>query len=499
MPQDPRTLDPHAAADDNSLLYISNIFDGLVELEPGTTNIAPALAESWELSADGLTYTFKLRDGIRFHNGRAVVAEDVIYSLKRALSPGFSGPLLAPLLVIRGAKEFYDNEGSEIPGLSVKDSATVVITLEKTFPPFLGVLTSQVGSILPEEVYSDPGEAYLRNPVGAGPFRFESWDTGIEIKMKAFPDHWKGQPGIAGVTVRMIPDVTTAFEEFKAGQLDYMNEVPTGQKEFVKKNMPGQYKKWSRLGFAAVGFNHQLAPLKGNPTLRRALNFAVDRVRIARDLQGGKDVPFARIIPAGLQGHNPDPGPFRYDPEEARRLLAEAGYPEGKGLKAMEMLVPPNEAMQRYAQAIQGDMAEIGVKVSLSAIDFSTYVQELYGGIENPPSKALYALVVYADYPDNDGFFRQLFHTASFGSPGNFGLYSNAEVDRLLDAARHEIDPSRRNELYSQAETIALEDGATLPLYMYGEDSLISPDLEGFHPNPQGEFGVALELLHFKS
>jgi len=475
MPGDPPNLDPIRANDENSLLYIVNIFDGLVEFSPGGLDVVPAVAESWTLSPDGRTYTFHLRKGVRFHDGRPVTSADALFSLKRVLDPKSPSALRPFLETIRGAADFASGRSADLPGLAAPDDATLTITLEHPFGPFLAVMATQAGSIVPRDLYADPNEAYLRRPVGCGPFRLESWDQGVSLKLAAFADHWKGKPGLAGVSVRFIPSVATALEEYKTGGLDFDTEVPAGQRAWVRENLPADYRVWPRLATAFVAFNHLAPPFKGNAPLRRALGCAVDRDRIARVLQQGKDTPATRLMPPGMPGHDPSPGPYRYDPVQAKRLLAEAGYPDGKGLPEITYLVSSNESIRRYAEAAQADFAAVGVKVRLQVLDFGAYLRAIDGTKEGGASAPLFQFIWFADYPDPDAFLRPLLHSANFGSAGNYGRYGNADVDRLLDEGRRESDPAKREAIYRKAEAIALADACAIPLYYYGDDALVSP------------------------
>jgi ABC-type transport system substrate-binding protein len=494
MREEPKSLDPHDANDENALLYIFNVFDGLVEFKPGSLEIAPAVAESWEVSEDALTYTFRLREGVRFHNGREVTADDVIYSLKRALNPKNRANPRTVLTAIRGAADFVSGESPDLSGATAPDPRTVVLALERPSHPFISALATQTGSIVPKEIYDDPEKGYLRHPVGCGPFRFEAYESGLHLKMAAFAGHWKGAPAIPGITVRIIPDVNTAFLEYRTGGLEITNEVPPGQRVKVREEMASEYLLRQRISTAYVLLNHASGPLSDNPTLRRALNFAVDRERIATVLQEGKDIATSRILPAELLGGSPAPVPYRHDPDQARRLLAEAGYPEGEGLPELTLLTSINESIRRYAVSIQSDLAQIGVQVRLDSLEFSAYLDALIGTPEEGPSVDMVTLIWFADYPDPEAVLGSIFHSSS---PGNFSKYHNPEADRLLDEAGAESDPARRRELYLKVEEFILADGGVLPLYHQGDDMLVKPNVTNIRQSPLGDFAIPLELARY--
>lgn len=498
MQGDPPTLDPIRANDENTALYAMNVFDGLVELVPGRTDVAPAVAESWTVTPDGRTYTFHLRKGVKFHNGREVTAEDVVYSLKRVLdpkSPSSMRPFLDPIL---GAPDYVEGRSKDVTGLSSPDRSTVIVTLSAPFAPLLSVLASAAGSIMPHEVYSDPNEGYLQHPVGCGPFRFESWDRGVSIRLAAFSDHWKGKPALPGILIRFIETPETAFEEYKAAKLDFSNEVPVAQRAWARENMKDDYRTRPRLGLLGIGFNHASGPFKGNLTLRRALEFAIDKERIAYVLQERKDQPADWITPPGMMGHPADKGLYRYDPAEAKRLLAEAGYPDGKGLPEMTCLGLSNNAIKRWLVAVQNDLAAVGVRIQPKIMDFSAYKEAMAGTADAGVGAPLFVVAWYADYGDPDNYLGNLLHSKSAGDPGNWSRYSNVEVDHLLDQARTEIDPRKRETIYAKVDRLVLEDAALIPIYYQGDDALAGKNVKDLFLSPLGDFAIPLELVRLE-
>ncbi|MBI3449101.1 MAG: ABC transporter substrate-binding protein [Acidobacteria bacterium] len=496
MPREPNTLDPSMAINENAALYAVNLFDGLVEYNPEGTKVVPAVAQAWTESPDHRTYTFHLRPGVKFHNGRDVVAADVVFSLRRIFDPAVASPLRSFLDMIDGSADFAAEKSADLRGVRAPDPRTVVITLEYPYPPFLSVLASQAGNILPAEVYSDPAKTYLDHPVGCGPFRFESKERGVSLTLSAFRDHWKGPPGIPGIVFRYLPDVGTAFLEFKAGNLDYDNEAPPGQREEIGANMKESYHKWMRLATSFLAFNFDSGAFKSNAALRRAIGFAIDRERIAGVLQEGKDIPATRLLPPGLSTAGNEPGPYRYDPVQAKKLLAEAGYPEGKGLPDITMVTSNNTGIVRYSEAIQADLAAVGIRLKLKPMEFAAYQAAVEGTKETGMPADLIVQIWFADYLDPDAFFRPLLHTSSFGSGGNYGRYSNPEIDKLLDSGRRETDPAKRTLIYRKVEDIALADAGLLPIYFYFDDALVGPKVRGFVPSQLGDYAASLELLH---
>src|SRR5262245_22081922 len=301
MPEDPPNLDPFGTGNDNSNVYHYPIFDGLTEYVPGTVEVRPAVAESWTISPDHLTYTFTLRRGVKFHNGREVTADDVVYSIRRAVSKTSKSEKAYFFDAVKGSAEFHEGKSQEL-GVAAPDPRTVVITLSYPYEKFLTVLASEGGSILPKEIYDDPAAGYLKHPVGCGPYRFDSREQGVSLTLSRFPDHWKGppQPGAIGkIVFRFIADSDTAFEEYRTGGVDFTQEIPPHQRERVIREMPGDFHTWTRFSIFYMGFNHAAAPFKDNPKLRQAVVHAIDRDFVVRVLQEGKDRLASGVIPPG--------------------------------------------------------------------------------------------------------------------------------------------------------------------------------------------------------
>jgi len=498
LPEDPPTLDPFQAGNDNSLVYVYLLFDGLVEFVPGTLDVRPAVAASWTVSADGRVYTFTLRPGVKFHNGREVTSDDVIYSVRRALTADTQSGKDSFFEALAGKQAFWTGESPDLPGVAAPDPATVVFTLDYPFEPFLSVLASEAGSILPREVYSDPDKGYLRHPVGCGPYRFEDWRPGISLDLVRFADHWKQAPpgAIDRIAFRFIKNASTAMEEYRAGGIDFTQEIPPGQREAIRAEMPDEFHNWPRLSVFYFGFNHAAGPFAGNLLLRRAVAHAVDRDFIVRVLQEGKDVVASGVITPGMLGFDPDRRPPEYDLELAGRLLAEAGYPGGEGLPEIVYLSNETEGFRRIGERLESDLSRVGIRLRVKMLDFGAFLQSLTSGATagagGAPAFGMYRMNWYADYPDPDNFVGMQFAT---GAGGNFGRYANPEFDRLIEEGRRERDAARRADLYRRADDLLIEDAALVPIYWYGQDVLLKPSFSGLKPSPLGPFGIAWEEM----
>jgi len=380
LDQPPNTLDPVRAGDNNSLTYIYLIFDGLVEYAPGTVDVQPAVASSWTVSPDGKVYTFALREGLTFHNGMPVTADDVVYSLRRGLTKSAQSQKRDFLAPLAGSGPFWDGETDKLPGVAAPDAHTVVLTLEQPYPQFLTVLASEAGSIVPRKVYEDPEQVYLRQPVGCGPFKIASFEPDIAITLDRFPAHWKKRPtggGLDGIRVRFIRDASTALEEYRTGGIDFTYELPPGQRARIQTEMPAHFHHGQQLWILYLAFNHRMAPFKGNPTLRSAIAHAIDTDYIVRNLQEGKDWVATGVIPPGMPGHVESAPPWQYDVEKARALLAEAGYPGGAGLPPLDYLTNETQGFRRILDRLTSDLGAIGVKLNPREMDFGAFLGEL--------------------------------------------------------------------------------------------------------------------------
>lgn len=493
MPEGPPNLDPFRGSDDNSNVYLYPLFDGLVEYVPATLDVRPAVAESWSVSEDGLTYSFKLRKGVRFHNGREVTVDDVVYSVRRALSKKAKSQKGYFFASVKGSAEFAKGETADLSGISAPDPETVVFTLSHPYEKFLTVLASEGGSILPREVYDDPAEGYLKHPVGCGPFKFESWDEGVSLTLSRFAGHWKGAPppgALQEIVFKFIFDSNTAMEEYRSGGLDFTQEIPPGQRQKVMREMPEDFHTWTRFSILYLGFNHLAPVIRDNALVRKALIHAIDRSFIVRVLDEGKDTVAAGVIPPGMLGHEQTRVPAAYDPDLAARLLAQAGYPGGKGLPPLVYLSNDTRGFRNVADRIQADLARVGVKVEMKWSDFGAFLAAMSSGAGAKSGISLFRMTWYADWPDPDNFLAAQFAT---GADGNFGLYHNPRFDRLMEEARHEPDTAKRASLYREADTMLIEDAALVPIYWYGQDVLLKPEFTGLKPSLLGVFGIAWE------
>jgi peptide/nickel transport system substrate-binding protein/oligopeptide transport system substrate-binding protein len=466
---DPATLDPARVGDIYSRAVSQQIFDGLVQFDQ-TLTVTPALAQHWKASRDGLVWTFTLRRGVKFHHGREVTADDVVYSLTRLVDPKMRSAAADLFLNIKGAPEFREGRTKSIAGLSVVDRHTLQVTLTETLVPFVSVLAVGHAKVVPREVVEQAGDdAFGIAPVGTGPFRFVKWDRGREIVLAGNPQYFDGAPRLARLVYRVFPGAPfdAVYEEFQRGHLedaplpirDYRRAIAAAGEGYVKR--PLQSVRF-------YGFNTRVKPL-GDRLVRQALSHAIDREAIVEEPFLGRHIVARGILPPGTQGYNPRVTGYAHDPQRARELLAQAGYPGGRGLPPIAIWAGArHEGILREHEMMRENLKAVGVQSEFHyQTDWPSFSRLL---AEHRMPVFLYAW--YADVPDPDNFLFKLFHSKS---SRNFTGYANPRVDALLVQARNEPDLPRRVDLYRRVERIVLEDAPILPVWHYSYERLFQP------------------------
>ncbi|MBN1294114.1 MAG: ABC transporter substrate-binding protein [Candidatus Latescibacteria bacterium] len=485
---DPPSLDLIHATDTSSATVVFRIFEGLVDQDPETLKIIPSLAERWEISEDGLTYTFYLKKGVRFHNGREVTSADFRYNFERCLTPKNISERSWVLAPIKGAQEMLEGKSTSLSGMETPDDYTVILHLEQPFTPFISYLTMEAGRVAAREGIE--GAEYI--PVGTGPYKFISWEHDIRVSLEANEDWHGGAVSVKRVDYEVIPDVGVAYQKFIAGELDLINEIPPGQLTLIKEKYPQFIRIWPYLRNEYIGFNHTRPPFKGNLKLRQALCWSVDRESIVRNLLEGASTVANSILPPGIPGKDETIQGYGYDPEKAKLRLAEAGYPGGKGLPEISLWYNTNEMHQQVAQIVQDSFRKIGVNIRLKSLDWPAYLKACQSFEPD-----MFRMGWVADIPDADNFLYILLDSKQIGAPGNYSGYSNPKFDRLVEEARVSLDEAHRIELYKQADRIATEDACWIMLTYTKLRMLFNPDYDGLVLPLQGEFRIPIEKLRY--
>jgi peptide/nickel transport system substrate-binding protein/oligopeptide transport system substrate-binding protein len=466
---DPPTLDPAQATDTTSSAVIRQVFDGLLELDE-KLRVVPAIAERWVVSKDLRVYTFSLRRGVKFHHGREVRAGDVKFSYERAARG--KRPWVFEKIV--GARDVIRGAAKEITGVRVVDDYTVEVTLERPFAPFLHLVAYDAASIVPREEAEKRGAAFASHPVGTGAFRFVSWRRDDQVVLEAFRDHFRGAPSLDRIVFRIIPAEITRFNEYRTGNLD-LSDIPTGHCRAVQTDPSLKHEAtvWPILGTHAVRFNVEKPPFTDR-RVRQAFGHAIDPSPIVRGLLEGCVVAGKGILPPGMPGFTPDVAGTPFTRERARRLLAEAGFPEGKGLPPLTYHFNTSDLNQRIAELIQSQLKEVGIRLELRRLDWAAHIKVVDDG-----GAMVFRQGWIADYPDPENFLTVLFHSRNIGAAGNTSRYRNPALDRLFDEADAMAPGPARFRKYQEAERVILEDAAWVTLYHYTSRALIKPHVKG--------------------
>ncbi|MGH7549528.1 MAG: ABC transporter substrate-binding protein, partial [Gemmatimonadota bacterium] len=450
LESDPASLDPIQAVDVYRGRMVVYLFDGLVQYRD--EKLQPNLAKRWEVSENGQTYTFFLREDVTFHNGRKLTAEDVRYSFERALRPESQSPLTWVFDFIDGASEMAEGEADRLRGLEILDPRTVRITLTQPYAPFLSLMAMPAAHIVPREEIERKGERFSEAPVGTGPWVFESWAHDDVIRLTANPRYHSGEPKADGMEIRIIPEKTTVIAEFESGNLDWadLNEFPKPEYDRFAANSDWQPFIHTRPALVTYYLALNNAEEKfADPRVRQALNYAVDVAAIAKAIYPGETILSHGPIPPGLPGYREDGEPYGYDPERARELLAAA---EVEGL-TFDVFFRSLALNQRFLEAVQANLASVGVTMNLQQRDWTAVRQAMQQG-----ELDAYLANWYADYPDAENFLYPLFYSGMAGAGGNAAFYSSAVVDSLILQARRTLDDDERIAMYARADSLIQAD-----------------------------------------
>ncbi|MFZ5624906.1 MAG: ABC transporter substrate-binding protein [Gemmatimonadota bacterium] len=426
---DPRSLDPALSTDVPTGEVVTLLFDNLTQFD-AAGQLVPGLARTWETDSTGRRWTFHLVRGARFHDGRALTAEDVRASYLRALRPGASGGRAWPLYPIAGARAYADGRAREVPGIRVVNDTVVEFTLEEPLNIFPKLLAMPVAAIVP----TPTPQGFDQQPVGSGPWRFVSWAHDDEILLVRNPDYWGGPPEADSLRIRIIPEPLTQAAEYEAGHLSVV-EIPFGETLRWQQTHEPELQRRPSLRAMYVALNTTRGPLR-DVRVRQAINHAVNVPVILRTMMGDRGVPAAGAVPPGLAGHDSSRPRYRFDPAKARRLLAQAGYPDGIDLKLWRSQRPE---YARVAQAVQRYLGDVGIRVEIIERDASSARAAARKGEAD-----MFLTDWYADYPDAENFTYPLFHSKNHGPGGNLAFLSDPTLDALIERARQTMDEAEK-------------------------------------------------------
>jgi oligopeptide transport system substrate-binding protein len=469
----PREYDPATTHSGEGKL----VFSGLVSFDTDL-NLVPELAESWDVSADGTVYTFHLRPNARFHDGRPVTAGDFIYSWERAADPATgSDTVLTYLGDIVGVRAMYDGEADHISGLRAVDDQTLEVTIDAPIPYFLMKLTYPTAFVV-DQANVESGLEWYRTPNGTGPYELVRWER-FEVMIYARNmDYYLGVPPIPYIVIELYSGIDIRL--YEAGEIDIAGVYPYDVERVLDPEQPLSDEVFSSVSLCTsfVVFDVTQPPFD-DVNVRQAFVMAVDKQQYIDVLMSGVGLPAEGLYPPALPGHNADLEGLPYDPEAARRLLAQSRYRGPAGLPPIVFTDGGigNDASPSVAALVQMWEQNLGVSIIVENLEPDLYYDLVYSGQHGQIVSSGWC----ADYPDPENFADALFRT---GAQQNLGNYSNPDLDALLDQARVEQDVARRIELYQQAEQIIVQDAPAVFLMHGISYVLVKPYVHGYVLTP---------------
>lgn len=502
------SLDPAASSNFENIWAVNQLFNGLVQTD-NDLNVIPCIARKFKISNDGLKYTFYLRNDVFFHDnpafekgkGRKVVAKDFVFSFNRLFDASVSSALSLLNNIDRSEKTNYN-------GFAALNDTTFEIYLKEPFSAFLNILTMKYFSVVPPEAVEMYKQDFRRNPVGTGPFMLKMWEEGTRLNMVKNPRYFekdeKGQtlPYLDAVSVSFVKDRETAFMELLNGKFDMLsgadafniNEVldKSGElRDVYAKKFSLQKQTFLKTDYIGILVDESINMVKNSPLrlkkVRQAINYGFDREKMIKFLRNNVGVPaLGGFIPKGLPAYdlNKVKG-YTYNPDKARQLLTEAGFPGGKGLPEIELHTTDNYKEQ--VEFIQSQLAELNIKLKIS-IDKPSVLRQAVAACEYNLFKKSWV----ADYADEENYM-SMFYSKNFCPAGfNFSHYKNADFDIMFENAIHETNDSIKTMLYQRMDQMVIDDAPVIPLYYDQIIRLVSHRIEGLSTNP-------MNLLNLKT
>ena len=459
------TLDPHVGYDWQNWSVIKSIFDGLMDYKPGTTDLEPDLAESYTVSDDGLTYTFKLRDGVKFHNGRVMTSADVKYSFERAVNPATQSPGGGYFGMISGYDDVAAGKATMLNGIETPDDKTVIFKLSRPDATFLHLMAINFGYIVPKEDVEAAGADWGKKPVGTGAFKFVDWVPGQNIKLERNKDYFRaGVPYLDQVTFEFGQDPTVAVLRLKKGEIDIVGDgIPPAQFAEIMADPASKdlIAEGNQLHTGYVTMNVTVAPFD-NVKVRQAVNMAINKERIVR-LINNRAVPASQALPPAMPGYNAENTGYAYDPEGAKKLLVEAGAGEIT-TELFTMNVDPNP---RIAQAIQQDLAAVGIKAEIRSLAQAEVIAA--GGSGKAPMIWSGGMAWIADFPDPANFYYGILGCAGAVEGGwNWSKYCNEALDARATSADAMVKDDQKDARIGEWKAIfddVLKDAPWAPIF----------------------------------
>ncbi|MFO7685606.1 MAG: ABC transporter substrate-binding protein [Desulfobacterales bacterium] len=474
-------LDPAYETDGNSFMICDNVYEALVFYKDESTALEPGLAESWDISPDGLTYTFHLRKGVKFHDQTPFNADAVVFSIARMMKDRnvkfFGKPLEIPAQE-RPPEYWVSMEMDETVGaIEALDEFTVVFKLKRVEAPFLANMGMDFADIISPTAFMANPKEFIRNPVGTGPFKFVKWVKDDRIILEKNTDYWdkSGGPYLDQLIFRSIPENSVRFLELKTGNIHICQfpnpaDIALAEKDknLILPTQPGM-----NIGY--LSFNHTKEPWKSNVDMRKAIAHAINNKAIVDNIYQGMGQVAKNPIPPTMWGYNDKVPGLAYDPQKAKELLKKAGFPDGTGLGeitlwSMPVPRPYNPDGLKIGEAMAADLAKIGITAKVVTFEWGTYLKRQR---EQPADMDLFQLGWTGDNGDPDNFLAVLFD--GLASEAIRTQWHNEKYHQLMVKGRQTIDQSERAKIYEEAQQLIYDEA---PVISIAHSTVIWPALK---------------------
>lgn len=488
---DSESLDPGSTTDGESSRVTKQVLEGLLEFEPESFELTPGLAHDWNVSDDGLTYTFYLEEGVTFHDGTDFNAEAVKTNFERWSDPeheyAFTDEEYVYSMYGTMFGGFKGDEGHVIEEINVVNDHEIQFVLNQPLGFFLQNMGMSYFALTSPAALEEYGSKINENPVGTGPFKFVSWSKDDSIILDKFEDYRvEGLPKLDRVIFEVIPDNAARLIALRSGEIDIMDGLNPDDAAAVETEEGLELLTRTENNVGYLGFNTQKEPFD-KVELRHAVNYAIDKQAIADALYAGYATTAKNPLPPGYLGYNEDVEPYAYDPDKARELLAEAGFEEGLEIELWTMPVarPYMPDPETVAQIIQNNLADVGINANIVREEWAPYLEKTSQG-----EHQLYMLGWSGTNGDPDYFLSSLLHGSNVGS-SNREFYQNDEVDELLDAAKRAVDQDERAELYAKAQELISADSPMVTLVHSRPVMATTSNVLNYVPHPSTSESLA--------
>lgn len=455
---DVTSFDPHVGKETPAVAVTSNIYDTLVDVDPVSGELIPQIAESWE-QLDELTYRFHIRKGMKFHNGEDLKADDVKFSLERAINSSAVSYLV----------DFIDS-------VTIEDEYTVTIKTQSPYAPALRNLAVPYAAIVPKDYVEANPDILKTQPVGSGPYKFVSWSQNDNIKLEAFEDYYAGAPKTKNVIMKIIPEAAQRTIALETGEIDVAYDLTTSDANRVKNEKGLELLEVPSLSCYYISFNMNKTPFD-NKLVRQAISYAIDRQLLIDTVNGGSgEAANALVAPAVFGYYNP--GELEYNPEKAKELLKEAGYPNGF---TCTLWVNNNQSRVEICQAIQAMLMEVGITCKVEVLEFGAFISKTTAGEHDMAYFGWVTSTKDADYT-----YYSLEHSSQQGAAGNRTFSNDATIDALVEKGRASTDSAERQEVYKELAIYLKDFMNNAPLIYTSLNAGINSKVQGFSLDPIG-------------